>query len=229
MRYLAGMMVVAAGLGVGVVFGDAAKTPAKTAPAATQADADTEWEKNGNYAMKMEISDGLTKGGKIPVTLSIKNVSAKKIGERSMQVWLLVAQGPRQVFFTAPHKAASKGLAPGEQLQIVIDDAGSLDTYRYTSDLTLPDGMPVPAEGKPAPKREGKLADVMPMGLIKIRTFVVVKSVVERDSKEMQTMQVLSSATASAKVDPDEPKPPASAPAAVPTTKPAAPGKNSAK
>ena len=155
----------------------------------------------------MTVTGDATKGGPLHVVADLRNVSDAKVPVTQIRVWLMLAQGPSLVFYTAPYAAAPKSLDGGQAMEIPFE-ASDLNAFKYVADLVIRDGMPMPPNLKaPAPKPVGTLAEVLPTGVVKLKAFVVVEEKVaeaagaaEAGGDSKGKTDVIASATLSIKV-----------------------------
>jgi len=203
----AGVLLAGAAAWVVAAEGAGPAGVAATNPQAADAHAGAWGERAGAFQSRLTVTGDATKGGPLHVVADLRNVSDAKVPVTQIRVWLMLAQGPSLVFYTAPYAAAPKSLDGGQAMEIPFE-ASDLNAFKYVADLVIRDGMPMPPDLKaPAPKPVGTLAEVLPTGVVKLKAFVVVEEKVaeaagaaEAGGDSKGKTDVIASATLSIKV-----------------------------
>jgi hypothetical protein len=154
----------------------------------------------GDLQSRMMVAGPVVKGGAVGVTVQVRNVSDKPLVLLNLRVWVMVAQGAEHVVYSAPFEGEKKKeLGAGEQMEVRLD-AGSLAAYRYVPTLILRNGLPVPPPSSdkstpavPPPTSVGTISEVIPVGMVKVKAFVIAK--VPSELSERELVSVIPSAS----------------------------------
>jgi hypothetical protein len=162
---------------------------------------DAPWgARTSDLQSRITLPASLTKGAPVAATAEIRNVSDKPVPLLNVRIWLMIAQGPDHVFYSAPFDGPKKqDLDAGQQIEIHFD-AGELPVYRYVPTLIIRNGVPVPPPSKdkaapppPSPASIGKLSELLPIGAIKAKAFLIAN--VPITLSEQQHVSIIPSAS----------------------------------